>query len=123
MFIVFTDCAEDLLIPTECGKELRGDLVFCFKIIGKGVRVANAWHLKTRFISFGPELKMMPGEGEILGENNFPIVTDATAGRQRKGGVSGEIRTSTGGKTKVPHFVRSKANSAAERGVFEPSFC
>src|SRR5437016_1554703 len=61
----------------------------------------------------------MPGEGEILRQDQLAIVSKAAARRQTVRGIGGEIRTAARREPEVPHFVWAKAQPAAERRIFE----
>jgi hypothetical protein len=61
------DIAEELLVPTERAKELRGEFIFCFKIVSKCIRIANAGNFEARSYKLRPQLQEMPGKRYVLG--------------------------------------------------------
>ena len=76
-FILVADGAEELLVPTQRAEELRSDFVFRLEVIGKGVGIADVGDFKARFEKFRPQLEMMPGEGNVLRQDQLAIVADA----------------------------------------------
>src|ERR1043165_320052 len=65
---------------------------------------------------------MMPGEGNILPEDEFAVIADpATYGKIRCGRRK-KIGTAAGGKADVPHFVGTKTSATAKSGMFKTSF-
>src|SRR6267143_2491449 len=62
---------------------------------------------------------MMPGEREVLRQDELPIVADPASGRKRRCGHWEEIRTGAGRETKIPHFVRAKADATVEGRMIE----
>src|SRR2546421_408645 len=62
---------------------------------------------------------MMPGEGEVLRQDELAVVVDAATCRKTRRGLGEKIGAGAGGETEVPHFIRPKAGAAAKRGMFE----
>src|SRR5437763_17009251 len=75
------DAGKELLVPAKCAEELRSDFIFCFKIICKGVRVADPRHLEARFVKFRPHLQMVPGKAGILPQNKFAKIAKVATAR------------------------------------------
>ena len=75
------DLVEELLVPAERGEKLRREFVFTFEIVSKGVGIAHARYLKTRFVKFRPALQMMPREAHILSEDKLAIIVEIAATR------------------------------------------
>ena len=65
----------------------------------------------------------MPREGEVLPQDELARVADAATGRKRRSSDLEEIGTGAGGQAEGPHFVRAKAEPAAESGMFETDLC
>ncbi len=91
MTVAITDRAEELLVPANRAKELRRKFIFCFDVVSECICVANVRNLEARFIKFGPDLQMMPGETGILPKNKFAIIIDVAPGWQRGFGFAPEI--------------------------------
>src|SRR5260221_4769229 len=49
------DRGEELLVPSQCTKELGSELVFCLEVISECIGVANARDFEAGFIEFGPD--------------------------------------------------------------------
>ena len=92
MAVAITDRAEELLVPANRAKELRRKLIFCFDVVSECICVANVRNFEARFIKFGPDLQMMPGETGVLPKNKFAIIIDVASGWQRRFGFAPEIR-------------------------------
>src|SRR2546422_9629408 len=56
MAVAITDRAEELLVPANRAKELRGKFVFRFDIISECICVSHARYFEARFINLGPHL-------------------------------------------------------------------
>src|SRR5439155_9394838 len=95
-FILVADCAEELLVPTQCAEELWSDFVFCLEVVGERIGVADAGYLESCFVKLCPQLEVMPREGKILRQDQFAIVANAATGRKRRCSDWEEIRTGTG---------------------------
>ena len=85
--ILVADRAEELLVPAQRAEELRSDFVFRLEVVGESVGIADAGHLEARFVKLRPQLEVMPGEGDILRQNELAIVADAAAGGEARRGV------------------------------------
>src|SRR2546423_5260210 len=96
--LFIADGAEQLLVPAQRAEELRCDFVFRFEVIGEGVGVANARHLEARFEKFRPQLEVMPGERNILRQDQLAIIANVAARRKTRRCVGVQISTSAGGK-------------------------
>lgn len=48
------DLGKELLVPAQGSEQLRGDFVFGFDVIGKGIGIADIWDFKAREEKFGP---------------------------------------------------------------------
>ncbi len=62
---------------------------------------------------------MMPGETDILTENEFAIITDVAAGRQRLFRFRPKIWAFTSGQTKIPGLVWAETDAPAKGRMFE----
>src|SRR6266567_696834 len=82
MAVAITDRAEELLVPPERAKKLRGKFVFRFDIISECICVSHVRHFEARFIKLGPYLKITPGEAGIRPKNNSPEIVNTGPGRQ-----------------------------------------
>src|SRR5215472_10561211 len=102
--------AEDLLIPANRTKELRRKLIFCFDVVSERICVANIRNLEPRFIKFGPQLQMMPGEAGVLSKNKFAIVIDVTSRWQRRFGFAPKIWALAYRDPKIPRLVRPETD-------------
>src|ERR1700730_18668123 len=81
--ILVSDGTEKLLVPTQRPEELRSYFVFHLDVVGEGVGIAEAWHLEARLVKLCPQLEVMPCEGNILRQNELPIVANIATGRER----------------------------------------
>ena len=120
--IFIPDRAEKLLVPTQRAVKLRGDFVFRFEVIGKGVGVADVRDLEARFKKFRPKLKVMPREGNVLRQDELAIIAEPATRRKTRCGYGTKVRASTGGEAQVPHFIGPKSDPAAKCRVFETTF-
>ena len=114
--------AEELLVPADRAEKLRSEFVFRFEIINKCVGVADARDFETRFVKFGPELQVMPGEADILAQNAFVVIADITAIRQRPHRFGPEIRAIARGESEVPHLIWPKPDARADGGIIKANF-
>src|SRR4051812_20693202 len=62
---------------------------------------------------------MMPGEGNILRQEELAIIADPTTGWKSRRRFGEEVMTSARGKADIPHFIRAKASASTEAGMFE----
>src|SRR5437660_3164869 len=106
MAVAIGDRAKQLLVPANGAKELRRKLIFCFDVVSERICVANVRNFEPRFIKFGPDLQMMPGETGILPKNKFAIIIDVASGWQRGFGFAPKIWALTRRETKIPRLVR-----------------
>src|SRR6266542_3680449 len=84
MAVAIIDIAEELLVPTNRAKELRGKFVFRFDVIRECVCVSHSRHFEAGFVELGPKLQMTPGKTEVLHKDKFAIIIDVTSRRQRR---------------------------------------
>src|SRR5438552_3013000 len=82
--ILVADGAKKLLVPTQRPEKLRSYFVFRLNIVGESVGIPNSGHLKACLEKLCPQLEMMPCEGNILRQNELPIVANIATGRERR---------------------------------------
>src|ERR1700737_4944671 len=109
--------AKELLVPANRAEKLRSEFVFRFEIISKCVGVADARDFEARFVKFGPELQVMPGEADVLAQNALVVIPDITAIRQRPHRFGPEIRSIARGESEVPHLIWPKSEARADSRI------
>src|SRR5713101_3783960 len=110
---------EQLLVPAERGKKLGREFIFHLKIVCECIRVADARNFETRFVKFRPQLQMMPGEADILAEDELSIIADIAATRQCVFSFGSEVRAVACRQTKVPDLIRPEAKVRIEGRMIE----
>src|SRR5437868_5053143 len=62
---------------------------------------------------------MVPGEADVLAEEEFAIISDVTAMRQRRFGFRPKIWAMADRQPKVPHWIRAEADTAVETRMIQ----
>src|SRR5262249_290899 len=117
MAVTVINCAKELLVPANGAKELRRKFVFRFDVIRECICVSHIRHFKSRFIKLGPNLKMTPGEADILPQNELTIIVDVAPGRNRGFGFVSKICAIARRNPKIPRLIRPKTDSPAESRI------
>src|ERR1700704_4745261 len=116
------DLVEKLLVPAECAEKLGSEFVLRFQVVSERIRITNTRNFETRFIKLRPQLQMMPGNADVLAQNQFPIIADITTERQAVRGFGPEIWPIAYGNTKVPHLIRPKTQPRIESRMVKIHF-
>src|SRR5205823_4873704 len=85
--------------------------------VSESIGVTDARDFETRFINLGPQLQMVPGKGNVLGQNFLAKVANTGSKGESGRRLWNKVRAGAHGKPDGPHLVRTEADPAAVGGM------
>src|ERR1017187_8766654 len=77
------NAAKDLLVPTSCDIQSRSNLVSGLEVISQHIGISNIGNFKSRQKHLAPKLPVVPGIADIIVQDDFVVIIESFAHRQK----------------------------------------
>src|ERR1017187_9752985 len=77
------NASKDLLVPPSCDIQSRSNLISGLEVISQHIGIAHVGNFKSRQKHLTPKLPMAPGIADIIVQDDFVVIIESFAHRQK----------------------------------------